>query len=201
MKFEPDRSLVHPAYGVLNVVGTGLRRISYWSNYSGLSIVSPEILYAKPPNRSSANQKLYSVIWPGETVSKPRGWVFPNNGRQLRIGVPIRVRYCEFVSPVQETETFKVFFCVDVFTATLNLLPYAVPYHFCPIWRRTQKKKKNPSYIELVNLIKTGYFDGAISDIAIVTNWTRIVDFTQPYAASGLVVVAPFTKINPGGGN
>ncbi|CAJ1970993.1 unnamed protein product [Sphenostylis stenocarpa] len=34
MKFEPDRSLVHPAYGVLNVVGTGLRRIGYWSNYS-----------------------------------------------------------------------------------------------------------------------------------------------------------------------
>ncbi|CAJ1930828.1 unnamed protein product [Sphenostylis stenocarpa] len=100
MKFEPDRSLVHPAYGVLNVVGTGLRRIGYWSNYSGLSIVSPEIFY-----------------------------------------------------------------------------------------------------IELVNLIRIGYFDGAIDDIAIVTNWTRVVDFTQPYAASGLVMVAPFTKINPGGGN
>ncbi|CAJ1973124.1 unnamed protein product [Sphenostylis stenocarpa] len=186
MKFEPDRSLVHPAYDVLNVVGTGLRRIGYWSNYSGLSIVSPEILYAKPPNRSSANQKLYSVIWPGETVSKPRGWVFPNNGRQLRIGVPIRVSYREFVSPVQGTETFK---------AALNLLPYAVPYHFVPFG----DGHKNPSYTELVNLIRTGYFDGAIGDIAIVTNRTRIVDFTQPYAASGLVVVAPFTKINSGG--
>lgn len=41
--------------------------------------------------------------------------------------------------------------------------------------------------------------DGAIGDIAIVTNRTRIVDFTQPYAASGLVVVAPFKKINSGG--
>lgn len=42
-------------------------------------------------------------------------------------------------------------------------------------------------------------FDGAIGDIAIVTNRTRIVDFTQPYTASGLVVVAPFKKINSGG--
>lgn len=43
------------------------------------------------------------------------------------------------------------------------------------------------------------YFDSAIGDIAIVTNRTRIADFTQPYAASGLVVVAPFKKINSGG--
>ncbi|RDX99915.1 Glutamate receptor 3.3, partial [Mucuna pruriens] len=200
MKFEPDRSLVHPAYDILNVVGTGLRKVGYWSNYSGLSIVSPEILYAKPANRSSANQKLYSVIWPGETVSKPRGWVFPNNGRQLRIGVPIRVSYRAFVSPVKGTESFKGF-CVDVFTAAVNLLPYAVPYRFVPFGDGRQ----NPSYTQLVNLIKTGYisllqfFDGAIGDIAIVTNRTRIVDFTQPYAASGLVVVAPFKKTNSGG--
>ncbi|XP_020218408.1 glutamate receptor 3.3 [Cajanus cajan] len=194
MKFQPDRSLVQPAYDILNVVGTGLRRVGYWSNYSGLSIVSPEILYAKPPNRSSANQKLHSVIWPGDTLSKPRGWVFPNNGRQLRIGVPIRVSYREFVSPVKGTEMFKGF-CVDVFTAAVNLLPYAVPYRFVPFGDGHQ----NPSYTELVNLITTGFFDGAIGDIAIVTNRTRIVDFTQPYAASGLVVVAPFKKINSGG--
>nr|KYP64874.1 Glutamate receptor 3.1 [Cajanus cajan] len=143
---------------------------------------------------SSANQKLHSVIWPGDTLSKPRGWVFPNNGRQLRIGVPIRVSYREFVSPVKGTEMFKGF-CVDVFTAAVNLLPYAVPYRFVPFGDGHQ----NPSYTELVNLITTGFFDGAIGDIAIVTNRTRIVDFTQPYAASGLVVVAPFKKINSGG--
>ncbi|XP_027353726.1 glutamate receptor 3.3 [Abrus precatorius] len=194
MKFEPDRSLVHPAFDIINVVGTGIRRVGYWSSYSGLSIISPEILYAKPPNRSTANQHLHSVIWPGDTLSKPRGWVFPNNGRQLRIGVPIRVGFKEFVAPVQGTEMFKGF-CVDVFTAAVNLLPYAVPYSFVPFG----DGHKNPSYTELVNLITTGYFDGAIGDIAIVTNRTRIVDFTQPYAASGLVVVAPFKKINSGG--
>lgn len=42
-------------------------------------------------------------------------------------------------------------------------------------------------------------FDGVVGDIAIVTNRTRVVDFTQPYAASGLVVVAPFKKLNSGG--
>lgn len=39
-------------------------------------------------------------------------------------------------------------------------------------------------------------FDAAVGDIAIVTNRTKIVDFTQPYIESGLVVVAPVGKMN-----
>lgn len=39
-------------------------------------------------------------------------------------------------------------------------------------------------------------FDAAVGDIAIVTNRTKIADFTQPYAESGLVVVAPVRKLN-----
>ncbi|XAR61523.1 hypothetical protein NMG60_11015973 [Bertholletia excelsa] len=193
IKFNPDGSLILPAYDVINVIGTGFRRIGYWSNYSGLSNIPPEALYSRPPNRSSANQKLYSVIWPGNTITKPRGWVFPNNGKQLKIGVPNRVSYREFVSPVQGPNNFKGF-CIDVFTAAVNLLPYAVPYEFIPYG----DGKKNPSYTELVKLITTGYFDGAVGDIAIVTNRTKIADFTQPYTSSGLVVVAPFKKLNTG---
>ncbi|XVE69579.1 hypothetical protein DITRI_Ditri10aG0002500 [Diplodiscus trichospermus] len=193
LKFKSDRSLVLPAYDIINVLGTGFRRIGYWSNYSGLSTISPEALYTKPPNRSSASQKLYSVIWPGETLSKPRGWVFPNNGKQLRIGVPNRVSYREFVSRVRGTDIFKGF-CIDVFTAAVNLLPYAVPYKFISFG----DGRKNPTYMELVNKITTGDFDAVVGDIAIVTNRTKIVDFTQPYVSSGLLVVAPFKKHNTG---
>ncbi|KAF2310246.1 hypothetical protein GH714_007398 [Hevea brasiliensis] len=193
LKFDSDRSLTLPAYDVVNVIGTGYRRIGYWSNYSGLSTLPPETLYMRPPNRSSANQQLYSVIWPGETVLKPRGWVFPNNGKQLRIGVPIRVSFKEFVSQVRGTDMFKGF-AIDVFTAAVSLLPYAVPYQFIPFGNG----KENPSYTELVNLITTGFFDAVVGDIAIVTNRTKIIDFTQPYVASGLVVVAPFRKLNSG---
>ncbi|KAB2632010.1 glutamate receptor 3.3-like [Pyrus ussuriensis x Pyrus communis] len=192
VKFDSERSLALPAYDIINVLGTGFRRIGYWCNYSGLSTVPPEMLYSKPPNRSSASQKLYSVVWPGEMVSKPRGWVFPNNGKQLRIGVPIRVSYREFVSQVRGTDNMFKGFCIDVFTAAVNLLPYAVPYRFIPFG----DGKENPSYTELVTSIATGVFDAAVGDIAIVTNRTKNVDFSQPYAASGLVVVAPFKKLN-----
>jgi ionotropic glutamate receptor len=38
--------------------------------------------------------------------------------------------------------------------------------------------------------------DAAVGDIAIVTNRTKAVDFTQPYIESGLVVVVPVMKLN-----
>ncbi|KAL7116447.1 hypothetical protein ACP275_03G005600 [Erythranthe tilingii] len=194
VKFTPEKSLVFPSYEIVNIIGTGLHRVGYWSNYSGLSVMAPEILYSQgPPNRSSANQLLNGVVWPGETTRAPRGWVFPNNGKQLKIGVPRRVSYREFVSQVSGANTSKGF-CIDVFTSAVNLLPYAVPYQFVPFGNGVE----NPSYDELVKLITTGYFDGVVGDIAIVTNRTKVVDFTQPYAASGLVVVAPVKKLNTG---
>ncbi|KAF9686594.1 hypothetical protein SADUNF_Sadunf02G0005500 [Salix dunnii] len=184
IKFDTDRSLILPAYDVNNVFGTGFKRIGYWSNYSGLTVIPPEILYTKPPNRSSANQQLYKVIWPGDTLFTPRGWAFANNGKKLRIGVPIRVSFREFVSQARGTDTFKGF-CIDVFTTAITLLPYPVQYQFIPFG----DGENNPSYTEL-------FFDAVVGDIAIVTNRTKILDVTQPYVASGLVVVAPFRESN-----
>lgn len=189
--FTSDRNLIRPAFEVINVIGTGLRRIGFWSNYSGLSIFPPETLYAKPPNRSSSNQQLYSVVWPGQTTQKPRGWVFPHNGRQLKIGVPNRASFREFVEEVPGTDMFKGY-CIDVFTAALNLLPYGVPYKLIAYG----DGRTNPSATELVRLITAGVYDAAIGDIVITTNRTRMVDFTQPYIESGLVVVAPVRKSN-----
>ncbi|XP_051139820.1 glutamate receptor 3.3-like isoform X2 [Andrographis paniculata] len=193
IKYGPDKSLVFPAYEIINVIGTSLHRVGYWSNYSGLSPVAPEMLYSKPPNRESETQQLNSVIWPGESAQTPRGWVFPTNGKLLKIAVPRRVGYKEFVSQVPGTNLSKGF-CIDVFTAAVNLLPYAVPYQFIPFGNGLE----NPNYDELVSLIHTGFFDGAVGDIAIVTNRTKLVDFTQPFVASGLVVVAPVQKLNSG---
>ncbi|RWR90558.1 Ionotropic glutamate receptor [Cinnamomum micranthum f. kanehirae] len=191
LQFNPDGFLIRPAYDIINVVGTGFRTIGYWSNYSGLSVELPEKLYMKPPNRSSSNQHLLNVIWPGGMISTPRGWVFPNNGKELRIGIPDRVGYREFVSRVKGTNLVKGY-CIDVFTAAINLLPYAIPYKFIPYG----DGKKNPNYDKLVELITADHFDAVIGDIAIVTNRTKIVDFTQPFIESGLIIVAPIKRLN-----
>lgn len=148
IEFDMDKNLIHPAYDILNIGGTGLRLIGYWSNHSSLSVVAPEILYEKPPNTSTANRQLHSVIWPGETAKKPRGWVFPNNGKPLRIAVPYRVIYKEFVSKDSGPDGVKGF-CIDVFNAAVALLPYPVPHQFILYGDGVE----NPSYNEIVEKV------------------------------------------------
>ncbi|VVB10228.1 unnamed protein product [Arabis nemorensis] len=191
VEFHPDRSMFQPAYDIINVADDGFKQIGYWSNHSGLSVVPPESLYSKPPNRSSSNQHLNNVTWPGGTTVTPRGWVFPNNGRRLRIGVPERASFKDFVSRVNGNNKVQGY-CIDVFEAAVKLLSYPVPHEFILFGDGL----KNPNYNELVNNVTTGVFDAVVGDIAIVTKRTKIVDFTQPYIESGLVVVAPVTKLN-----
>ncbi|CAH2051473.1 unnamed protein product [Thlaspi arvense] len=188
VQFHQDRSMVQPSYDIINLVDDGFRRIGYWSNHSGLSIVPPESFYSKLSNRSSSNQHLKPVTWPGGTLVTPRGWVFRNNGRRLRIGVPDRASFKDFVSRVNGSSNKVQGYCIDVFEAAVKLLSYPVPHEFIFFGDGLQ----NPNYNELVNKVTTGVeFDAVVGDVAIVTKRTRIVDFTQPYIESGLVVVAP----------
>ncbi|XP_073149885.1 glutamate receptor 3.4-like isoform X2 [Henckelia pumila] len=192
--FDLEKNLIHPAFDVLNIGGNGFRRLGYWSNYSGLSVVPPETLYTKPPNTSTSNQHLYPPIWPGETTTKPRGWVFPNNGKPLQIAVPYRVVFTEFVTKDNGALGVRGY-CIDVFEAALQLLPYPVLHQYTLYG----DGKSNPSYTGLVNDVAQNRYDAAVGDVTITTNRTRIVDFTQPYMESGLVVVAPVkeNKSNP----
>lgn len=189
IKFDQERNLIHPAYEILNIGGTGSRRIGYWSNYSGLSVVTPETLYMKPSNTSARDQQLYSAIWPGETTTAPRGWVFPNNGKPLRIAVPYRVSYIEFLTKDKGPIGVRGY-CIDVFEAAVELLPYPVPRTYILYGDGL----RNPSFSNLVYEVAQNNYDAAVGDITIVTNRTRIVDFTQPYMESGLVVVVPVKK-------
>ncbi|KAF8391513.1 hypothetical protein HHK36_023818 [Tetracentron sinense] len=191
IQFDSERNLIYPAYDIINIGGSGSRRVGYWSNYSHLSVVPPEILYREPPNISTGSQQLYSIIWPGETTTKPRGWVFPNNGNPLRIGVPNRVSYKEFVAKEKDPNVVKGF-CIDVFEAALNFLPYPVPHTYILYGNGS----RNPSYNELIKMVAQNKFDAAVGDVTIVTDRTKIVDFTQPYIESGLVIVAPVKEIN-----
>ncbi|KAL9229707.1 hypothetical protein vseg_005145 [Gypsophila vaccaria] len=186
IQYDSDRNLINPAYDIVNVVGTGHINVGYWTNSSGLSLQPPpETLSSVASNQASSTNELFSVIWPGQTTETPRGWVFPNNGKHLKIGVPRRVDYKEIVSYSASTDSFSGY-CIDVFTSAVNLLPYALPYKLVPFGNGID----NPDINELVDKMSAGMFDAVIGDISITTYRTRMADFTQPYVESGLVVVA-----------
>ncbi|XP_009132846.1 glutamate receptor 3.5 isoform X1 [Brassica rapa] len=186
IEFDSEKNRINPAYDVININSRGPHRVGYWSNHTGFSVEPPETFYSKPPNTSVEHQRLNEIIWPGGVTKPPRGWVFPDNGEPLKIGVPNRVSYKNYASEEKNQLGVKGY-CIDIFEAAVELLPYPVPRTYILYG----DGKRNPSYDNLVNEVASNNFDVAVGDITIVTNRTKFVDFTQPFMESGLVVVAP----------
>ena len=88
-------------------------------------------------NESGTNntsmRSLGQVHWPGGAWTAPRGWTFPKNASPLRIGVPTKASFKKFVNVVQDhSKNSTVFegFAIDLFLATVESLPYYLPFNF-----------------------------------------------------------------------
>ncbi|XWS69538.1 hypothetical protein CRYUN_Cryun04dG0187300 [Craigia yunnanensis] len=184
--FSSDRNIVTSVYDVINIDKMAVQIVGYWSSIFGFSVSPPETLRGTQNSHSGIDHKLHNVTWPGGKTERPRGWVIADDERPLSIGVPHRASFVGFVTELHDSHKI-VGYCIDVFTEALKLVPYAVPYKF----ELFGDGRSNPNYGQLVNMVADNVFDAAVGDIAIVKNRTKIVDFSQPYITTGLVIVAP----------
>lgn len=119
-----DYQLQPSAFEIFNVIGKGERRIGYWLPNKGITT-------GLDPNSGEA---LKTVIWPGDSLSKPKSWGVPHT-RKLRIGVPIKQGFTEFVKVEMDpstNETKVAGFSIDVFQSVLENLPVKLDYEFLP---------------------------------------------------------------------
>ncbi|KAG2717022.1 hypothetical protein I3760_03G154700 [Carya illinoinensis] len=186
VQFNQDRNIVSGGYDVINIDQMAVHMVGYWSNSSGFSVLPPENIKSEENSYSHLHQKLNMVTWPGGSMERPRGWEIADNERPLRIGVPNRASFVEFATKLHNNLNMQGY-CIDLFIEARKLVPYDVPYRFEPFG----DGHSNPNYDNLVKMVADEVFDAAVGDIAIVTNRTKIVDFSQPYATTGLVIVAP----------
>lgn len=186
IQFDSDRNLQRDTYQIINIDGSTIRPVGFWANNLGLSMYLPKTLYGNEQRNFSVSQLLGNITWPGGKTKTPRGWVAATSEKPLRIVVPYRVSYVEFVTEAQDNRTAKGY-CIDVFEAAIKLVPYEVPHEYVPLGDGLS----NPNYYKLVNMVASKVADAAVGDIFIDTNRTKLVDFTQPYISTGLVVVVP----------
>lgn len=123
-----NEKLQSSTFEIINVVGGGGRQIGFWTPENGIS---------RYLNRSSTkiNPKLNPIIWPGESTAVPKGWQTPVSRRKLRIGVPIKDEFQEFVKVERDPLTNATMvsgYCIDVFEAVLQNLPYAIIHEYIP---------------------------------------------------------------------
>ncbi|XP_012853796.1 PREDICTED: glutamate receptor 2.2-like [Erythranthe guttata] len=150
-----EGELQPPPYQIVNIVGPAASNIGYWTEENGI---------VEEPNFTSTNVKKYStsksnlgpVTWPGDKSSPPKGWVIPTNGKKLRVGVPTRGGFTEFVRVTWDSDnSIEVEgYCVDVFDAVMSALPYGVPYEYVPF--ATPQHETAGDYNDLVYQVYLG---------------------------------------------
>lgn len=177
-------------FQVVNVNDNGERGVGYWTPKNGLV----RNLKSKNASRyATSTASLGTIIWPGDITSAPKGWQIPMSGIKLKILVPVKNGFKEFVNVTYDnsTNTINVTgYCIDVFKAVIDheSLQYTVPYEFYAY--------ANFSYRQLIDQVFLGNYDAAVGDITIRANRSLYVDFTLPYTESGISMIVPIKDNN-----
>ncbi|XP_061357011.1 glutamate receptor 2.8-like [Gastrolobium bilobum] len=110
---------------------------------------------------------------------------------KLRVGVPKKDGFTQFVKVVWDSHEKKYNvsgYCMDVFNAVVNLLPFKVSLEIEPFVN--ESRETAGSYDTLVQQVPTKY-DVVVGDVTIVANRSKSVDFTLPFTESGVTMLVP----------
>uniref|UniRef100_A0A2N9GHA5 Ionotropic glutamate receptor C-terminal domain-containing protein n=1 Tax=Fagus sylvatica TaxID=28930 RepID=A0A2N9GHA5_FAGSY len=176
-------------FQIINVNGNGERVIAFWTPENGLV---RKLNSTNTSSYSTSKKNLGPIIWPGDSSSVPKGWEIPTSGKKLRIGVPVKDGFSEFVKVTHDpsTNTTQVTgYSIDVFNTVMEALPYAVSYEFIPFAKPNGESAG--TYDEMVYQVYLGNFDAVAGDTTIIANRSNFVDFTTPYTESGVTMVVP----------
>nr|GMD26751.1 glutamate receptor 2.2-like [Ipomoea batatas] len=160
------------AFEIFNMIGNGEKKIGKWEPSKGII------------------QKLGSVMWPGDSLTKPLDWGVD----KLRILIPVKEGFTEFVSvPYSSSSQHKpTGLSMDIFYAVLELLPFKVEYEisFYPIKHGNCTR----SYDDLLHNISEGKYQVAIGDITIMDGRAPKLEYTHQYMISEIVMVVKNVK-------
>ncbi|KAL3514526.1 hypothetical protein ACH5RR_027243 [Cinchona calisaya] len=166
-----------PVYKLVNVIGKSYREIALWSPDFGFS----EDLTGR--DEFGRMGDLGTIIWPGGQLTVPMGLALGSKEKPLRIGVPAKGAFNQFVNVTFDhlrNKTNISGFTIQVFETVVKRLPYHL--HYVPV-------PYNGSYDEMVAEVHNKSLDAAVGDTQIMADRYEIADFSQPYLDSGLVMI------------
>ncbi|GLT85191.1 hypothetical protein SLE2022_033870 [Rubroshorea leprosula] len=182
--FEFVNGQLEPSvFQIVNMIGNGEKAIGFWTSKYGLI---KKLNFTNVKGYSTSRANLGTIIWPGDSHSVPKS-------KRLKIGVPVRKDFREFVSvPPGSSPNSSVNptgYSIDAFEAVMKAMPHAVHYDFYAFVNATGEAAG--SYNDLIDQVFYGKYDAAVGDISIIANRSLYVDFTLPYIVSDVVMVVP----------
>ncbi|MED6195267.1 hypothetical protein PIB30_036352 [Stylosanthes scabra] len=114
-------------------------------------------------------------------------------GKKLIIGIPFKTGFTEFVEAKLDPTTHQLVqvtgYSIDIFHATKDFIStyygFNVSYEFRPFINNDTGLSAG-SYDKLVEQVYNHTYDAVVGDVSIVGLRSRYVDFTLPYAESGV---------------
>ncbi|XP_020547399.1 glutamate receptor 2.9-like isoform X2 [Sesamum indicum] len=191
-----DGKLKASAFEIFNVIGTGERRVGFWTPDGGIRrqfISSSD--HDKAKTYSTSTAELKNIVWPGDSTTQPKSWsILPT--RILRIGVPCKPGFKEFVNvtdidPATNRTYNPTGFAIDIFNAMLKYLPFEIKYHF---YYYNDTSKSEWTYDDMLHGIPRD-FDMVVGDTTIWAPRASYVDFSLPYSESGVVLLVKNKKV------
>ncbi|KAL3596487.1 hypothetical protein D5086_008124 [Populus alba] len=176
--------LLHsPMLRIVIVVGRGYRELDFWIPEFGFSN-QPVVAKGGAENSTDATRLKRPVIWPGDLQRNPKGWLMPTDTKRMIIGVPGRTSFEKFVKVSTNDAGKEEYngFCIELFRKVREVLGYDLPYQFVPY---------NGTYDDLVHHVYNKTYDALVGDVTILARRAEKVEFTQPYAESGLSMIVP----------
>ncbi|XP_047977962.1 glutamate receptor 2.8-like [Salvia hispanica] len=179
-----DGKLKASEFEIFNVIGSGEKTVGFWIPNRG-------IVRDISTHYSASADELKSIVWPGDSLTRPIGWAIPSSGK-LRVGIPWKHGFGEFVDAIDlgDGHVKASGFSIDIFLAAREVLPFHLNYEF-RIYNDT--RDVNWSYNDMLRKIPEE-FDMVVGD---TTNWApraEYVDFSLPYSESGVVLVVKNRK-------
>ncbi|KAB1211904.1 Glutamate receptor 2.7 [Morella rubra] len=166
LRFEGRELTQAPLFKIMYVAGNRSSEIDIWT----------------PEHEEDRNS---NETWPHLT-RVPGGWEMPTPSKPLRIIVPGNHPFEQFVKVDSSNKPSG--FCIDIFYGVLNNSLNnrddlrRLHYEFVP---------SNGTFDELIALVSNKIYDGIVGDLTIQSNRSKLVDFTQPYIESSLVMIVP----------
>ncbi|KAG6434440.1 hypothetical protein SASPL_106075 [Salvia splendens] len=172
-----EGQLKQTSFEIVNVVGSIERPVGTWTPLS------------------TSMGTFRSIIWPGDSIKPPRGWEFPINGKKLRIAVPEKLGFNDFLQVQTDNRTNETTvsgYYREVFDSVMHALPYALPYEFVPYSFIKPDGSRFGNYNDLVFQVSLQKdYDGAVGDITITSNRSGFAEFTMPFAEGGVACIVP----------
>ncbi|KAJ9690596.1 hypothetical protein PVL29_012980 [Vitis rotundifolia] len=168
---------------IINIVGKGYTELDFWTQ----DLDNPFSREGGDKNSGRNTTRILEgpVIWPGYLKRVPKGSEMPTVAKRLKIGIPANAAFKNYVKVDEaqiEPEKKYTGFCIDIFREVVKILEqnYSLPYKFYPFFG---------TYDELVDCVYNKTYDAVVGDVTILATRSKKVEFTVPYAESGLVII------------